>query len=56
MRYMLLIYSQERAEAQLDPVESQAIMKGGHPPRRRTAASYQHRNHRAPPERQTGHS
>ncbi|HSY10817.1 MAG TPA: YciI family protein [Verrucomicrobiae bacterium] len=28
MRYMLLIYSQERAEAQLDPVESQAIMKG----------------------------
>lgn len=28
MRYMLLIYSQERAETQLDPVESQAIMKG----------------------------
>ena len=30
MRYMLLIYSTERAEAQADPAELQAIMQGHH--------------------------
>ena len=28
MRYMLLIYSTERAESQMDPAEAQAIMMG----------------------------